>query len=184
MSSWPIIAASGITGATAVIGYLFGDRSSQRSTDANIRQIESENDRVVQQITAENDRLREQRREDHLRNRQSTYHKFMTADTLMNAMFSHGAQRERVTREQYDNMSQEFLHLFNGVRLFGTQPVIDAAFELNSVHYQVFERFIADQSSRPFAEKMAEAYFSHGDALVDARVLCFDAMRLDVAADL
>ena len=66
MSVWPAIAASGITGATAVIGYFFGDRSSRRSTDATVKQIESENERVVQQITAENERLRAQSRENHL----------------------------------------------------------------------------------------------------------------------
>jgi hypothetical protein len=31
VSSWPIIAGSGITGATAIVGYLFGDRSSEFS---------------------------------------------------------------------------------------------------------------------------------------------------------
>jgi hypothetical protein len=58
MSVWPTIAASGITGATAVIGFWFGDRGSKRQSEVTVTQIQSENERVVQQITAENVRPR------------------------------------------------------------------------------------------------------------------------------
>jgi F420-0:gamma-glutamyl ligase-like protein len=71
MSVWPTIAASGITGATAVFGYIFGDRASKRTNKTAFAQIDSENKRVIQQITDDNERLREQHREDHLRNRQA-----------------------------------------------------------------------------------------------------------------
>ena len=56
-----------------------------------------------------------------------------------------------------------------GCDCFGTAPVIEATFNLNSVHYEVFETFIADNSPRPFHDKMTDAFFAHGDALVDAR---------------
>jgi len=38
---------------------------------------------AMRQIEAENERLREQHREDHLRNRQGTYHEFIQADLAM-----------------------------------------------------------------------------------------------------
>jgi hypothetical protein len=140
MSVWPTIAASGITGATAVIGYFFGDHSSKRSTAATVKQIESENERVIQQITAENERLREQHREDHLRNRQNTYHAFMNYDQLMSSMFAYGT--EGVVREEYDRMSVEFLNLLNGVAAVrhgprdscGAQPQLCPLRHLPDVH--------------------------------------------------
>jgi hypothetical protein len=75
VADWTVILTA--VGAAAVTGGFGGIR---RSTDVTKKQIAEETSRAKDQIEAENERLRAQHQEDHLRNRQTTYHALLTAE--------------------------------------------------------------------------------------------------------
>jgi hypothetical protein len=87
MADWTVIlTAVGATGITAGLGYL----GIRRTTDVTKKQIAEETARAREQIEGENERLRTQHREDHLRNRQATYHALLTADSELADALGHG----------------------------------------------------------------------------------------------
>jgi hypothetical protein len=80
VADWTVILTT--VGAAAVTGPLAISASGEAPTLTK-KQIEEETTRTNAQIAAENDRLRDQYREDHLRNRQSTYHALLTAEQAL-----------------------------------------------------------------------------------------------------
>jgi hypothetical protein len=77
VTDWTIIlTAVGTAFATGGLGYL----GIRRSTDVTRYQVSEETARAHALSEAENERLRAQHREDHLRNRQGTYHNLLTAE--------------------------------------------------------------------------------------------------------
>ena len=142
-------------------------------------------------MTAENDRLKLQHREDHLRNRQSTYHEFLDeASTFermretVEAVFGddqHDEDREAARSES----SRRFKHLLNGVRLFGTERVRRAADSLQQLHDAIEREWwglAADAREAGRPEPPGFAFPQH--RLHDWNATLgelIDAMRADVA---
>lgn len=119
MADWTVISTSlGAAGITGTVGYRTARWQGRVSLD---------------QARMELEHLRAQHREDHLRNRQATYHEFLDeaswwgrirAET--HAIFSEEEPDEEV-EAQLREAQARFRHLLNGVRLFGTSDVRAAA---------------------------------------------------------
>ncbi len=79
MTDWTLITTTlGASAISAMSAYLI----AKRGAEATARQVEAETTRARGQTEAETERLRAQHREDHLRNRQGTYHRFVVASRL------------------------------------------------------------------------------------------------------
>jgi hypothetical protein len=95
------------------------------------------------QVDAEMTRLQATHAEEHLRNRQSTYHEFLDqAGTWerMAATTRHIFGEEEPSEDaqaQGEEADRRFRHLLNGVLLFGTEPVRSAAKRLEDIHTQI-----------------------------------------------
>ena len=84
---WTLIVTTlGTGGLTGGLGYL----GIRRSTTVTEKQINAETERSREQIEAESERLRAQHREDHLRNRQGTYHDLLSADFVLASALGQG----------------------------------------------------------------------------------------------
>jgi hypothetical protein len=176
VADWTLITT---TLGAALISGGFGYGAARANGKVALRQLESETTRTREQIEAENQRLRNQHREDHLRNRQGTYHAFLNVERELQLRFGFGAQP--ISREHYDDWAKRFFDLFNGVLLFGPETLRTPMQAVHDAHGKVYEEYINDRSSRPFGEKMKDAYFAHVDDVLAARETLVDAMREDVA---
>jgi len=108
MADWTTITtAIGTSSVTGVVAW-YGTRKAAESTN--------------RQTEAELERLRTQHHEDERRNRQGTYHDFLTADErlwiLLQIEDAGDAEMEELTK-----LFPRWRHLANGVRLFGAPAV-------------------------------------------------------------
>jgi hypothetical protein len=144
----------------------------------------------LEQARMEIERLRIQHREDHLRNRQSTYHEFLdqvvTGERMREEtqiIFGDQSSDEEAS-QRLDEMRRNFRHLLNGVRLFGTEDVraaadaIDEVFRAITTEWfeQLGEAHRAGAGFRPL-----ETFPMHRQKDWDASLERLDAMRPDVA---
>jgi HPt (histidine-containing phosphotransfer) domain-containing protein len=159
---WTIIlttlGASGITGAVA-----YTAAKTQGKT-------------AIAQTEAETKRLRIGHAEEHLRNRQATYHNLLTVlsrfDSVVWAGFLTG-------EGEFQQFLSECHHLINGAVLFGAEPVRQAAARLEDLINKIEIHVVA--ANLPFDEALQEAHESLGADLADVRRQLIDAMRTDVA---
>lgn len=160
MADWTLILT---TLGTASITGLFGYRVAQRNGDVALRGIE-----------AENDRLREQHREDHLRNRQGTYHNLITADQNLQNALGHGSDNPTVALDQ-------FRHLGNGAVLFGSDAVKDAVPALLAQYVlAVREAQELAGDKPPSPADIRTAFEEHRGGIHAASNAMIQAMREDV----
>jgi hypothetical protein len=116
VADWTVIlTAVGAAGVSGAFGYL----GIRRSTDVTKKQITEETARMREQIEAENEKLRAQHREDHLRNRQGTYHLLLNADAELASALGQGIGQAQTAFSKFSDLG-------NGAVLFGTESVKDA----------------------------------------------------------
>jgi len=116
VADWTIVLTTvGAAGVTGGLGYL----GIRKSTELTKKQMTEETTRAGEQIEAENERLRIQHREDHLRNREATYHALLTADSQLAGAMGHGIGDAQEAFSKFE-------HLGNGAAIFGTDAVKDA----------------------------------------------------------
>jgi len=122
LNDW--IALAAVAGSTSVglAGILATIYGSKRQADAVLAQIAGEGERERQ--AAQHD-------EDHRRNRQATYHLFLTAAAQLRALPPLRSETED-DRRAAEEKRWEFLHLLNGVELFGTEAVRGAALSVRA----------------------------------------------------
>jgi hypothetical protein len=166
VTDWTVIVTSlGAAGIAGSFGYL----SARQSGKVALRQAETENER-----------LRTQHREDHLRNRQGTYHSFLTAEARLDATFRLSA-RGATAPEQAQTVFLDLVHLMNGVVLFGSTEAASAARKLEREWAALTEEARTKDPSDPHSlVNLRETLFSHDAALSDAREALIAAMRADV----
>jgi hypothetical protein len=128
MTDWTIVVTT--LGASGITGFL-GYASARFQAHA-----------VISQVVAENDRLKLQHREDHLRNRQSTYHEFLDEAATFERMTQQaqavfGREPADIDEGARLERNRRFRHLLNGVRLFGTEEVRVAAERVQSLHDEI-----------------------------------------------
>lgn len=178
---WTLVVTTlGTATVTGGLGYF----AAKRSADVAIQSIQAENERTRNQIEAENERLRAQHREDHLRNRQTTYHLFMTADRRMSDLLRQmsellGQDSLRAdVLEKYD----EWHHLAMGVVLFGSDEARDATVALVEAYGDVFDtaRRRAIETGKDEDASLAAYLNENNTALQNERMLLIAAMRADV----
>jgi hypothetical protein len=175
MADWTLITTTlGASAISATTAYLIAKRAAETTAG----QVAAETTRIREQIEAENERLRVQHQEDHLRNRQGTYHAFLNVERDLQSRFAFGAT---LPRGEYDEWAELFFSHFNGVLLFGPESLRPPMEWLRSAHGSVYEDYMKDKSPRSFGEKMGAAYHAHLEDLLAAREACLDAMRADVA---
>lgn len=129
MSDWTIVVTTlGASGITGLVGY------ASAKWQGNV---------ALDQARMENERLEAQHREDHLRNRQATYHDFLDyaatwerIATTTRQIFGEDEPNEEA-RARGEEADRRFRHLLNGVLLFGTEPVRQAARELERIQTQI-----------------------------------------------
>ena len=141
----------------------------------------------------ENERLRIQHREDHLRNRQTTYHEFLDASATWErsrrtTQLMFGEAPGDVEEENLRTEDQRFRHLLNAVVLFGTDPVKTAATEFDHVHNEILTEWWGRLNERRRSgqppEPVGFAFPMHRTEEWDqAREKLIEAMRSDVAPD-
>jgi hypothetical protein len=176
VADWTVILST--VGAATVAGGLtggFGYLGIRRSMEVTKKQMSEETARSHEQIVAENERLRAQHREDHLRNRQGTYHALMDADDEM----------VRVLREGTGDVKgalSRLGHLVNGAVLFGTESVEHAS---TVVHVQYLE--VVQEAEKRAGGKgsmspddIRAIFQERGERIVAARTALIEAMREDV----
>jgi hypothetical protein len=152
----------------------FGYLGIRRSTDVTKKQIAEETTRAHEQIEAENERLRAQHREDHLRNRQATYHALLTADQALASAFGQGIGE---AQEAF----AEFAHLGNGAVLFGTDSVKDAVTEVLAGYVYIFREARKRGGDEPVSPADIRAVFEdQAERISAARTALLEAMRKDV----
>jgi hypothetical protein len=109
VADWTVVLTTvGAAGVTGVFGYL----GVRRSTDVTKKQMAEETTRANAQIEAENERLHAQHREDHLRNRQGTYHALIGADQELASALGHGTGDAQAAFAKFSQFA-------NGAQLFG-----------------------------------------------------------------
>jgi hypothetical protein len=176
MTDWTIIATTlGAAAVTGAVGY--GSARWQGKVG-------------MAQAHEETERLRVQHREDHLRNRQTTYHLFLDEVVTLDRMRSmtHAVFGEGVTAEAWaealEALRMKFFHLLNGVRLFGTSEVRAAADRLNELFNTIMAEWWTALADAPEADRrlpgrvFPRERLTDWDAALDALI---DAMRADVA---
>ena len=152
----------------------FGYLGIRRSTDVTKKQMAEETARAREQIEAENERLRAQHREDHLRNRQGTYHALLTADLELASAFGQGIGE---AQEAF----AKFSHLGNGAVLFGTDAVKEAITAVLARYVVVFREAKKRVGDKPVTPADIRAVFEeHSQQIGAARTALVEAMREDV----
>ena len=171
VADWTVILTSGVVaGVTGGLGYL----GIRRSTDVTKAQIAEETARASEQIAAENERLRAQHREDHLRNRQGTYHALLTADQELASAFGQGIGE---AQEAF----AKFGHLGNGAVLFGTDAVKDAITAVLGQYVEVFREAKKRAGEKPVTPADIRTVFEERSQRIGAvRTALIEAMREDV----
>jgi hypothetical protein len=105
---------TGVVGLAGILATIYG---SKRQADSTLAQV-----------AAEREWQAAQHAEEHRRNRQTTYHLFLTAAAQLRAMRGEvGSSTGEADRARW-----EFLHLLHGVELFGTEDVRQAAMRVTS----------------------------------------------------
>jgi hypothetical protein len=136
---------------------------------------------ALRQIEAESDRLREQHREDHLRNRQGTYHAFIVADEELGA---HLTLPIGIQPEEMDAVTRRHAYAAAGVMLFGASEVQVALAALQAKYVEIGELLEPDPNNpAAFVRKASEIYVAHVEELNELRYAVLDAMRADVGPD-
>jgi hypothetical protein len=126
VSDWTIVATTlGASAITGAVGYFSAKWQGKVG---------------LEQANQETRRLRLQHQEDHLRNRQNTYHEFLDeaatwerTKATTDAIFGVEVQTPE-QEETWQERNRRFRHLLNGVYLFGTEPVRRAAKDLFDLH--------------------------------------------------
>jgi hypothetical protein len=179
VTNWTLIITTlGASGISATSAYWIAKRGS----DATARQVEAETTRAREQIEAENERLREQHREDHLRNRQGTYHQFLAGEYRYMAAFRDAAAGARPTRDEIDKWWPDFVTLALGVELFGAPTVHEVGAVLLKAWFGASLALDAElRNGVAFAEAARRAYEANEQAINTARAALVREMRRDVA---
>ncbi len=182
MTDWTVILTA--VGAAVVTGG-FGWLGIRRSTDVTKEQIAeettrareqtgAENERLRAQIEAENERLRAQHREDHLRNRQTTYHLLLDADQALANAIGQGIGDAQEAFER-------FSHLGNGAVLFSADPVKNAVVEVLAGYVYIFREAKKRGGDKGITQADIRTVFEeHAERLGAARTALLEAMRQDV----
>jgi hypothetical protein len=171
VTDWTVILTG--VGTASVTGW-FGYLAIRRSTDVTKKQIEEETARAREQTEAENERLRTQHREDHLRNRQATYHALLAADQeLVGALGQDMGDAPAAFAT--------FRHLGNGAVLFGIESVKDTITAVLAQYVYVFREARERAGDRPATPADVRAVFDERIGQVNAaRTALVEAMRDDV----
>jgi hypothetical protein len=177
LNDW--IALAAVAGSTSVglAGILATIYGSKRQADA-----------VLAQIAGEAERQAAQHDEDHRRNRQATYHLFLTATAQLRALPPLRSETED-DRRAAGERRWEFLHLLNGVELFGTEAVRGAALSVRAAIERKSRAGKVEVFESPpgyVGEEGRESIQAIFDLLRDAEVRelmdeLIAAMRVDVA---
>jgi hypothetical protein len=131
----------------------------------------------LKQVGAENERLREQHREDHLRNRQGTYHDFLAADRELAMMVMEEVPGLDVPEAM--NLYRRWTRLAIGVQLFGTEEARAKVTKLVEEYAAVGKE--VDLSGTPDQEQLTAAFRGRQREINTARDAVIEAMRNDVA---
>jgi hypothetical protein len=171
VADWTIVLTTvGAAGVTGGFGYL----GIRKSTEVTKRQMAEETARSREQIQAENERLGAQHREDHLRNRQGTYHLLLDADQELASAFGQGIGDAQAA-------FKKFSHLGNGVQLFGTDPVKNAVKEVLAGYVYIFREAKKRAGDRAVSPADIRTVFEEQAGRIGAaRTALLEAMREDV----
>jgi hypothetical protein len=156
--NWTVIAASAVTGITAVIVGLVGYLSTRVTTSV-----------ARQQIEAETGRLRAQHEETRFQDRQNIYREFMQNERAAVALMNDATA---TIPDRLDGL-RDIRNLLNGLLLFGTKEVADQAAAISIRLKEV--RFAIGKNER-MANDLA-AYWT------EWRRNLINAMRRDVSPD-
>src|SRR5438046_5509883 len=110
MNAWAVVAAAGV-------GMLGGALTGWIAARAQIQV-------AAEQASAELKRLQAAHVEEHLRNRQNTYHQLLDVEREWARLL---IQRKKITPEQHAEWLVSYHHFNNGVVLFGSERVRAAA---------------------------------------------------------
>jgi hypothetical protein len=159
MTDWTtVLVAVGPAAVTGLVGYLTARRNAAVALAG---------------LTSENQRLREQYKEDHLRNRQTTYHDLLVAEARLQEVlrtYRGGQAVDPKQSERYDDLVKAGI----GAMIFGTDQVRAGARLLLNLYAE-----IADQvTTYDFGTKLLE---ERDEDITSARIALTDAMRGDVA---
>jgi hypothetical protein len=171
VADWTVILTAAVTtGLTGGFGFL----GIRRSTDVTKKQMAEETARAHAQIEAEDERLRAQQREDHLRNRQATYHLLLDADQELASALGQGFGDAQAAFEK-------FSHLGNGVQLFGAGDVKTAVTEVLAGYVYIFREAKKRAGDKAVTPADFRAVFEErADRVNAARQALLEAMREDV----
>ncbi len=178
MTDWTLITTTlGASAIAATSAYLI----AKRGAEATARQVEAGTTRAREQIEAENERLRAQHREDHLRNRQGTYHRFVAGEYRYMETFRNLAAGLTATSDPAD-WYYEFVTLALGVELFGTEKVRKAgSVVLAASSKATTEMNVATSEGVPPIDAAKAAYEANAKVINAARAALIQEMRGDVA---
>jgi hypothetical protein len=154
---WTTVAVAAITGA---VGYAGAWKQSQTS---------------VHQASEETQRIRLQHVEEHLRNRQGTYHQFLKSLRELDSLMIGWAP---ITEETLAEWRDRYVLYRSGIDLFGTGPVIAATGDVADALTKAFPRVEADPVRQ---EAIRRTYREHRRDVTNARNALTEAMRADVA---
>jgi hypothetical protein len=158
---WTLVFTTiGSAAVTGAVGYLI----ARKNAEVDLKRLE-----------ADNERLRAQHREDHLRNRQATYHTFLVADRELYAEFVAGG----MTEEEYNETRKAWEYAAEGVRLFGTEAARDAIDSLEELYEDVFFE-AADPEAPDHVARVRAATTQNVLAWKEAHGRLLAAMRADV----
>jgi hypothetical protein len=164
---------TGLVGLAGIAASIF---AAKKSAETALAQVDAERERQVGQHA-----------EDHRRNRQATYHLFLTAAAQLRATRGEVAESEEAEKARW-----EFLHLLHGVELFGTEDVRQAAARVTSVLERLATRHgtleIVEQPPGYVGPKARAAVRALAELLREEEVAdrmndLLEAMRADVAPD-
>jgi hypothetical protein len=181
VTDWTLIITTlGASGISAASAYLIAKRGAETTAS----QVKAETTWAREQIEAENERLRAQHREDHLRNRQGTYHQFLAGEYRYMAAFRDTAAGTRPTRDEIDRWWPDFVTLALGVELFGAPSVHEAGTVLLKAWSGALRALDAELGKGvPLAEAARTAYGANEEAINAGRAALVREMRRDVAPD-
>jgi hypothetical protein len=166
-----IITAVGAAGVAGGFGYLGARKQAEIA---------------LAQVRGENERLREQHREDHLRNRQGTYHRMLSADREFLTILEGTGRDPGVDADAYyeDIVARfrEWHDLATAVVLFGTEEAREATLALMDAYDVVVDKAASLAAERDGDEPRAfvDAMSQEGGPIREARVRLIAAMRDDV----
>jgi hypothetical protein len=171
-TDWTVVLTAGLSVLGALFGGLLGYLGARQQARVSIRQTE-----------AENERLRDQHREDHLRNRQGTYHRFLTLDRKYVAVFRGNLTLGRsATEEEAAAVVDAYEEASDGVVLFGTESASAAVLELQELWRSVLEEMNQrGGGGTDFQRVASEVVGERREELRAARRQVIEAMRTDVA---